>query len=78
MEFFINKNSTLPVLKLELIRDGRNDFHKFFELIRLMLTFSSLPLSRTAQECSIRSGWKSHFAVQLSTAKGKKTKDLRS
>jgi hypothetical protein len=34
MEFFINKNSTLPVLKLELIRDGRNDFQKFFELIQ--------------------------------------------
>jgi hypothetical protein len=34
MEFFINKNSTLPVLKLELIQDGRNDFHNFFELIQ--------------------------------------------
>jgi hypothetical protein len=34
MEYFINKNSTLPVLKLELIRDGRNDFEKFFELIQ--------------------------------------------
>jgi len=34
MEFFINKGATLPVLKLELIQDGRNDFHKFFELIQ--------------------------------------------
>ncbi len=34
MEFFINKQSTLPVLKLELIQDGRNDFHRFFELIQ--------------------------------------------
>ena len=34
MEFFINKNSTLPVLKLELIQDGRNDFQRFFELIQ--------------------------------------------
>lgn len=34
MEFFINKNSTLPLLKMELIQDGRNDFHKFFELIQ--------------------------------------------
>jgi hypothetical protein len=34
MEFFINKNSSLPVLKLELIRDGRNDFQKFFDLIQ--------------------------------------------
>jgi hypothetical protein len=34
MEFFINKNSELPVLKLELIQDGRNDFRKFFEKIQ--------------------------------------------
>ena len=34
MEFFINKNSTLPVLKLELIQDGRNDYQHFFELIQ--------------------------------------------
>jgi hypothetical protein len=34
MEFFINKGATLNVLKLELIQDGRNDFHKFFELIQ--------------------------------------------
>ena len=34
MEFFINKNSTLPVLKLELINDGRNDFRKFHEMIQ--------------------------------------------
>jgi hypothetical protein len=34
MIFNINKNSTLPVLKMELINDGRNDFHKFYELIQ--------------------------------------------
>ena len=34
MEFFIIKHSTLPLLKLELIQDGRNDFHKFFEKIQ--------------------------------------------
>jgi len=34
MEFFINKNSTLPVLKLELIRDGRNDYQNFFDKIQ--------------------------------------------
>lgn len=34
MEFFINKNATLPILKMELIQDGRNDFHKFFEKIQ--------------------------------------------
>jgi hypothetical protein len=34
MDFFINKNATLPVLKLELIQDGRNDFHRFYELVQ--------------------------------------------
>ena len=34
MEFHINKNSELPLLKLELIQDGRNDFQKFFEKIQ--------------------------------------------
>ena len=34
MEFFINKNATLPVLKLELIQDGRNDYRNFFDLIQ--------------------------------------------
>ncbi len=34
MEFFINKNSTLNVLKLELIQDGRNDFDKFYDSIQ--------------------------------------------
>lgn len=34
MEFFINKNSTLPILKLELIQDGRNDFRRFHDKIQ--------------------------------------------
>jgi hypothetical protein len=34
MEFFINKNSTLPKLKLELIQDGRNDFNRFHEQVQ--------------------------------------------
>jgi len=34
MEFFINKGATLNVLKMELIQDGRNDFHKFYEKIQ--------------------------------------------
>lgn len=33
-EFFINKNSTLPHLRMELIDDGRHDFHKFYEAIQ--------------------------------------------
>lgn len=34
MEFHINKNSSLPTLKLELINDGRNDYHKFHEKVQ--------------------------------------------
>lgn len=34
MEFFINKNSTLPKLKLELIQDGRSDFRHFHEKVQ--------------------------------------------
>jgi len=34
MNFFINKNATLPILKMELIQDGRNDFRKFHEMIQ--------------------------------------------
>lgn len=34
MNFFINKDATLPYLKMELIQDGRNDFSKFHEKIQ--------------------------------------------
>lgn len=34
MDFFINKNATLPILKLELINDGRHDFKKFHQMIQ--------------------------------------------
>ncbi len=34
MEFSINKNATLPVLKMELVNDGRNDFSEFHEKIQ--------------------------------------------
>jgi hypothetical protein len=34
MEFSINKNSTLPVLKLSLIQDGRHSFSEFYNKIQ--------------------------------------------
>ena len=34
MDFFINKGATLPILKLELVKDGRNDYKKFHEMIQ--------------------------------------------
>lgn len=32
--FYMTKNSTLPSLRMELIDDGRSDFHKFQECIQ--------------------------------------------
>jgi hypothetical protein len=34
MEFSINKNSTLPILKLSLINDGRHNFSEFYDKIQ--------------------------------------------
>lgn len=34
MDFFINKDATLPVLRMELIQDGRNDYKDFHEKIQ--------------------------------------------
>jgi len=31
MEFFIRKNSIEPILKMQLVQDGRNDFKNFHE-----------------------------------------------
>jgi len=42
MEFNINKNSTLPVLKLELIKDGRNDFQKFHEKVQNAIIYFTM------------------------------------
>lgn len=42
MEFHINKNSTLPKLKLELIKDGRNDFYKFHEKVQNAIIYFSM------------------------------------
>lgn len=32
--FYIKQNSTLPTIRLELIEDGRSDFHKFHECVQ--------------------------------------------
>lgn len=34
MDFYINKGATLPMVILELIQDGRNDYKKFHEKIQ--------------------------------------------
>lgn len=42
MEFFINQNNTLPILKMEVVQDGRTDSHKTFnsELDNSSIRFS--------------------------------------
>jgi hypothetical protein len=40
-EFYINKDSNLPSLRMELILDGRHNFRKFYEAIQnASITFS--------------------------------------
>lgn len=34
MDFFINNNATLPILKMELIQDGRYDMSEFFNKLQ--------------------------------------------
>lgn len=34
MDFIINKNATLPILKLELIQDGINNYTHFFDSVQ--------------------------------------------
>jgi hypothetical protein len=51
MDFFINKNSTLPKLKLELINDGRNDFRDFHEKIQnAEITFSMWDVTNNSKK----------------------------
>ena len=41
--FFIRKNSQLPILQMKVINDGRNDYKKIFEeLENAAITFSML------------------------------------
>jgi len=41
MEFFIKQNATLPTLKLQVVKDGRNDFRSFMDTLQnAIITFS--------------------------------------
>lgn len=33
-EFYINKDSLLPTLRIELIEDGRHDYNKMYEMLQ--------------------------------------------
>ena len=42
MEFFIKKNATLPLLKIQVVKDGRSDFNKMMSLIEESAIFFSM------------------------------------
>jgi hypothetical protein len=42
MEFFIKKNSTLPLLKLQVVKDGRSDYNNFMKLLEISSFFFSM------------------------------------
>ena len=42
MNFFIKKNATLPLLKLQIVKDGRNDYNNFMKTIELSSIFFSM------------------------------------
>lgn len=42
MEFFIKKNATLPLLKMQVIKDGRSDYNQMMEFIEESAIFFSM------------------------------------
>ena len=50
-QFSINKNATLPKLRVELIQDGRHDFRKFFLAIQAA---NSVTFTMTNTETGIK------------------------
>ncbi len=41
MDFFINKNSTLPILYMDIVQDGRHQMYEIYELLQNSdITFS--------------------------------------
>ncbi len=42
MEFYIKKNSTLPLLLMQVVKDGRSDYHSFMNLLEISSIFFSM------------------------------------
>jgi len=42
MDWFIKKNATLPVLKLQVVKDGRSDYNESMKAIELSSIFFSM------------------------------------
>ena len=47
MDFYIKKNSTLPLLKLQVVKDGRSDYNNFMQLLETSSIFFSMVNSET-------------------------------
>ena len=47
MDFYIKKLSTLPLLKLQVVKDGRSDYNNFMELLETSTIFFSMVNSET-------------------------------
>lgn len=42
MEWFIKRNSTLPVLKMQVVKDGRSDYMRFMESLEVSTIFFTM------------------------------------
>ena len=42
MEFYIKKNATLPLIKLQVVKDGRSEYDNFMKLIEVSALFFSM------------------------------------
>ena len=42
MEFFIAKNATLPILKMQVVKDGRSDYKRFMDSLELSTIFFTM------------------------------------
>ena len=47
MEFFIRKDSTEPILKMQLVQDGRNDFRHFHDKVSNSSIYFSMKDEKT-------------------------------
>ena len=55
MNFFINKGATLPILKMELIQDGRNEYKDFHEKVQnAVITFSMYDATTGVKKIAMR------------------------
>jgi hypothetical protein len=42
MEFFIKKNATLPLLKMQVVKDGRSGYLQFMEMLEVSTIFFTM------------------------------------